>query len=358
MAIDIKIILARRAFNGMREDVYETIASSMIKDGVPLNECLRKLADRAKQDKDSVAPLYKLWLRRLGDTSMKGEFTLCIRPDIPNSDYMVLRGFEQSGNLAAGIMYQSGLIRKMRKMRSEFIGSMAKPIISFLAISGVAAFFATASRGFLDVAPLSKWPVPSQVMFQFTIFMDHYLTYILSVFIFTLVWIVWACGNWGDRNAKLRHKMDSYLPFVMYRDFTSFSTMIVLSSLMSAKIPLGVATKMIMESGSPWIKSYFKIISRRLGDSRMKSPAEAYNVGFFPKRIYYRVLDVSERGGFDEAIKSIAEDSFVRMESEMKKRAFILDQMVMAVTGLIAGLIAMGLTSAIGAMTSIIKSAS
>jgi len=356
MKIDFRMIRARRAFTGVREQAYETIGNSMIKDGVPLRECLSKLAERARQDGDPVAPLYQAWLRRMGDTRMKGEFALCVKPDIPNSDYMVMKGFEQSGKLAEGILYQSKMIGRMRKMKSEFIGTMVKPVISFLAIAGVSAFFATAAKGFLDVAPMEKWPLISRVMFKFTLFMDANIHFVLGGFVVAMTWLIWSMGNWGARNVWLRHKLDNFLPYVIYRDFSSFSTMIVLSALMSSGMPLKLAAQSIFDSGNPWIKSYFRKIVRRLGDSSMKSPAQAFDVGFFPQKIYYRVLDSSERGGFDDAIKRIAEDSFESMEAAMKKRTFVLDQIVMAITGGTAALIAGGLTSAIGVITTLIKS--
>lgn len=355
MALNFRILMARYVFKGKREDAYRTIANSMLKDGVPLKDCIIKLANRAEKDRDSVAPLYRAWVRRMGDVRMKGEFTACIKPDIPNGDYMVLRGFERSGKLAEGILYQSTLIGRLRRMKSEFTGALVKPVISLLAIIGVSAFFSKASRGFLDTSPMEKWPLLSQYMFKTTIFIDENLYFILGTSIFVIAWLVWAMSHWGKHNIKMRHWLDKFQPFVMYRDFTSFSTMIVLASLMSSGMPLKVAAKNILESGNLWIKSYFRLIVSRLGDARIKKQVEALDVGFFPKNIFYRIIDSSEQGDFDSAIRSIAEDSFESMERDMKKRAFALDQSVMIVTGSLAGLIAGGLASAVGAVTSIIK---
>lgn len=356
MKSKIKMFRARHAFNGIRETAYESIANSMLKDKVPLRDCLTRLAERARKDGDPVAPLYAAWIKRMGDVQMRGQFSMCIKPDVPPSDYMVLRGFEQSGNLASGILYQSSLIARMRKMQSEFKSTLITPVISFVALSGVSAFFASAANGFLDAAPMEKWPASSQMMFKYTIFMDAYIYIIYGVFAAVFAWLYWAMGNWGAKNVKLRHKLDNYLPFVMYRDFTAFASMVILSSLIASGMPLKIATQTIMESGTPWVRSYIKKILRRLGDASISSPAAAFDVGFFPKKIYYRVLDASEQGGFDEAIRKIAEDSFEQMEREMKARAFKIDQIVKAISGVVAGILAVGLTSAIGQITSIMKS--
>lgn len=355
---NIKMFFARRAFAKQREHFYESIANSMIRDGVPLLTCLQKLAQRNEDEKRVVSLVFRSWIKKMGDTASKGEFTTAIKKDIPDGDYMVLSGFDRSGKLAEGIKYQAGLIKKMKRMRSNFIMSMLKPIFSVLAMLCLSVFFATAAKGFLETAPMSKWPGPSQAMFKFTIFTSDYFAIMMITIISVVAWIIWAMPRWGKRFVKLRHKMDSQLPFVAYRDFTSFSTLIVLASLMSSGTPLKVACQMILDSGNPWVKSYFRKIVRRLGDTNMTTPVKAFDVGFFHKDIFYRVIDSSERGDFSEAIKKIAEDSFEDMEENMKKRAFIMDQLTTLVAGGIAALIALGLVSAIGAMQGIIKAAS
>lgn len=349
-----KMMRAQRSFLKAREDTYETIANSMLKDGVPLRDCISEMAARAAKDKDPAALLYKTWIRRMGDSGMRGEFATCIRPYIPNSDYMVLRGFEQSGRLAEGILYQAGLIAKMRKMRSDFIMTLVKPAIAFVSAIALSAFFATVAENFLEVAPMEKWPELARWMFSYTMFVSNNLLLIAMIILAVGAWLSWSMANWGKQNAVLRHRLDQYLPYVLYRDFTAFSTLIVLSSLMSSGTPLKIAAQSIMDSGSSWIKSYFRKIIRRLGDSSITSPAEAFDVGFFPKRIYYRVLDASKRVDFDNAVKRIAEDSFDRMERDMKKRAFVLDQISFLVAGGVIALIAAGLASAIGEIQALV----
>lgn len=339
---------ARRAFNKVRGEIYENIANSMIKDGVPLKNCLSKLVARASKDRDPAAPLYAAWLRRMGDSAMRGEFTACIKTDIPNSDYMVMSGFEHSGRLAEGILYQSQLIGKMQRMKSEFIMTLVKPGIAIIAAIALSAFFSTVAENFLEVAPMEKWSAFSQMMFKYTLFVNSNLMLIFGGLVLGGGWLSWSMTNWGRRNVRLRHRLDQYLPYVLYRDFTAFSVLIVIASLMSSGMPLKVATQNIMNTGSIWIKSYFRKIIRRLGDASIKSPAEAFDVGFFPKRIFYRLLDASEQGDFHVAIRRIAEDSFDAMERDMKKRAFVLDQLSYLIAGGVIGLIAAGLAFAIG----------
>lgn len=353
----VKMFFARRAFAKNREYYYESIANSMLRDGVSLIECLQKMAKRNEGEKQVVALIFRMWVKRMGDINSKGEFTTVIRRDIPNSDYMILRGFERSNKLPEGILYQSGLIKKMKRMRSNFIMSMIKPLMSMFAMLGLAVFFASASRNYLENAPMEKWPVPSQVMFKFTIFCSDNFLMVMIFIISLLSWLTWAMPSWGKRNVKLRHKLDKHLPFVAYRDFTSFSTLIVLASLMSAGTPLKIACQMILDTGNTWIKSYFRKIVKKLGDTNTASPIKAFDVGFFNKDIYYRILDASERSSFDESIRRIAEDSFDDMEENMKKRTFVLDQITMLASGGVAVLIVLGLVSAIGAIQKIMQAA-
>lgn len=343
----LKMWLARRAFIRVRAELYESIGIAM-RDGVPLKNCISKLVARSFKDKDPAAALYAIWLRRLGDARMKGEFTACIRNDVPNSDYMVLNGFERAGRLAEGLLYQASLIRKMQRMRSEFVMTLVRPGIAMLAALGLSAFFATVSRNFLEIAPIEKWSGFSQAMFKYTLFINNNLLLIMSLLLIGGGWMYWSMSNWGKRNVTFRHFLDQHLPYVLYRDFMAFSTLIVMAALMSSGTPLKMAAQLIMDTGSTWLKSYFRKIVRRLGDARIKSPVEAFDIGFFPKKIFYRLLDASEHSEFHVALQRIAEDSFDAMERDMKKRAFILDQVSYLVAGGVIGLIAAGLAFAIG----------
>ena len=353
--LDIKMFFARREFVKNRARFYESIGNSMLKDGVPLLECLRKLAQRSEEDGRPVARLFRLWVKRMGDTASKGEFSLVIKRDVPNSDYMILRGFEQSKKLPEGILYQANIIKRISKMRSTFIMSMIKPLLSVFSMVGLSMFFSSAARAFLENAPMEKWPAPSQAMFKWTIFIDDYAMLILPITVISLMWLSWSMPNWGNRNARLRHKLDGFLPYVAYRDFASFQTLIVLSSLMSSGAPLKISCQMILDTGSPWVRSYFRKIVKRLGDASITSPVKAFDVGFLQKDIYYRILDSSERGDFDTAVKRIAEDSFENMEESMKTRSFIMEQIATLIAGAIAALIALGLVSAIGSISALLK---
>lgn len=344
---------ARRAFSAVRHEVYESIGNSMLKDGVPLRTCLTKLVARASKDGDPLAALYSKWLRRMGDARTRGEFTACVKDDIPQTDYMVLVGFERAGKLAEGLVYQAGLIRRMRKMRSEFVLTLVKPGIAVTAAILLSAFFSSVTKNFLDVFPMEKWSALAQIMFRYTLFVgDHLLLIVLGLFALTGAF-VWSLPNWGG---ALRHRLDNYLPYVVYRDYMAFSTLVVLASLLSSGTPLKVAAQQILNTGSNWIQSYFRKIVRRLGDARIRTPAEAFDVGFFPKRIYYRLLDASEQGDFHAAVRRIAEDGFDAMEQEMKKRGFILDQLSYLVAGGVMGLVAGGLAFAIMDLRALVSS--
>lgn len=352
---DIWMFFARREFASKREYIYESIGNSMVKDGISINDCVRKLALRAEKDKRPIAKIYKGWIKRMGDTATRGEFTAAIKRDIPDGDYMVLSGFERANNLGEGILYLASVIKRTKALRKMIKSSLASPIVSLFAMLGLSIMFVAPSKGFSQLAAPERWPKATQVMFTWTDFVDQNILLVMMSIVAFGILLAWSMPNWSQRGWKVRRKLDQFFPYSMYKDYSSFQALIVLSALLSSGVPIKAACQSIMETGTPWLRAYFKIIVRRLGDAKITQQAMAFDVGFLPKEIFYRLLDSSERNDVGESLKRIANDAFEDVENNIRGKIGILNQLTTFVSGGIAVTLALGLVSAVGQIQTILR---
>ena len=118
--ISMSLWLATHAFNGMRHTFYEDLAESL-EDKASLAEEIDKHAGRAETDRDVVAPLFRLWSRRMDDRS----FAQALEGTVPDSDVMVLSAAEEAGNLSGGLTFVAFIIGATKQMRGALYAAVS-----------------------------------------------------------------------------------------------------------------------------------------------------------------------------------------------------------------------------------------
>ena len=100
MLQNLQLWLAKASFGSRRLEFYEDLAEAL-EDDAALVEQLDVWAARAEKEGDVVAPLYRLWLRRMDDRS----FAQALIGTVPESDVLILDAAEEAGNLAGGLRF-------------------------------------------------------------------------------------------------------------------------------------------------------------------------------------------------------------------------------------------------------------
>jgi len=345
--LDIKKIMARRSFAGMRGEFYEDMAFS-IRAGMSLNDILRVAASRAaKSGEKGLSSLLYGWSKKLGDREIKGSFAAAIKSDVPHLDTMVLSGFEEAGRLADGLVELSKIIKQSGAIKSAVLGAVGSPLFSLSVILAVAAFFGKdIMPAFANNAPVEKWPLIGQVSYVFTTVVANYIIIIVPAAIGCVWGFFWLLPNWAS---PLRKKLDRFAPFSLYQNYQSATFLVVMSSLIKAGLSLDSALRLLSKSGSRWMRMYLSISISKLGDMGNTDPSAAFDTGFFPTRIMWRIQDSAKRGGFAESIKNIADNSFDKISDGVVFQAAVINKVSFLITGFILiGLVAGVLQTGMG----------
>lgn len=337
-------ILARRAFSKMRAEFYEDMSSSL-RAGNSMNQVIQTASKRVSNKGNiRLAMLYSSWVARLSDHSLAGSFAEAVRRDVPESDYMILSGFEKIGKLADGLSELSSIIYRSEAITKTLKGAIFEPMFAIFSILGAAYFFGgdimtTMSR----IAPVEKWPLTGYLTYYFSTFVNHYI-FLVVLLVIGLFWLFgWSLSNWAS---PLRRKLDNHFPYATYRDFRSASFLLVLSPLLRSGLSLDQTLRTLGRSGGPWMAMYLNESVRRMGDMKMMSEDQAapFDVGLFRDRVFWRMQDAVQRGGIADSINTIALNSFLMLSDIIDLQAKVINKMSMAIAGLVLALMAAGLT--------------
>lgn len=341
-------IMARRSFASTRDEFYEDMALS-IHAGSSLDELLRSSADRAMNaGQKGMGALYGAWAENLGDASTAGSFAEAIAADVPQSDVMVLRGFEASGKLPDGLKELSKLVKDGRKMRGAILGAIAMPAFSFLVILSIGGFFGSKILPTLaSVVPVWKWPGLGAAVYYFTTTISDYAFFIILALLGLAKLFAWSLTNWTGR---LRRKIDaiSISPYNLYKNYQSGTVLIVLSALLKSGASMDSALRLLSDSGGRWMSMYLSESIDALGDSSTTDPASAFDTGFLQQRIFWRLQDAAKRASFPDAVKSIAETAFEKLSNGIIIQAKMINQASMLIAGMtllgmVAGVLQVGM---------------
>lgn len=344
----IKRFFARKAFSSLRDEFYEDMAQA-IQSGSSLDEILRASATRTTEGGQSgLGEMYGEWADKLGDASIGGSFAEAVSEDVPTSDIMVFRGFEQSGKLADGMLELSKLVKGGRKMNSAIVGAVAMPAFSGLVILGVAGFFGSNILPVLaGVVPVSKWPALGQTTYFFTTTIADYFFYIIAIVIGLAKLFQWSLNNW---DGFIRRKLDGIAisPYNLYKNYQSGTFLVVLAALLKSGSSLDSALRLLAESGGKWMGMYLSESIDMLGDASQTDASVAFSNGFLPQRVYWRIQDSSKRASFPDAVKSIAGTAFEKLSDNIITQAKVLNQASfmlsgMLLLGMVAGVLQVGM---------------
>ncbi len=331
--MNIKLVLARREFAALRDEFYEDMAAA-IAAGSSIDEILRSAASRALDGGSSnLALLYSEWAERIGDIAIAGKFSDAIAEDVPQTDVMVLKGFEQAGRLPDGLYELSVLVKRGRKVRSAMLGAIAMPALSMTVVLLIGAFFGSEILPVLaQTVPVEKWSNLGQGTYFVTTTLHAYFFVILTLFIGLAKLFQWSLMNW---DGELRRRLDQIgiTPYNFYKNYQSATFLVVLSSLLKSGSSLDAALRLLSDTSGRWMSMYLSESVDLLGDHSMTDPAAAFNNGFLPNRILWRIQDSARRASFPEAVRSIADTAFDKIADGLILQAAVLNKASFMIAG-------------------------
>lgn len=326
MSSNFALWFAKQGFASQRADFFQDLAEALEDKGV-LVEIIRNLENRAKSRKDTIAPLYTLWLRRMDDRS----FAQSLIGTVPDSDVMILEAAESSNNLIGGLRFLAKAIRAAETMQKELRKAVAGPIFLLIMFIGMLVGFSLYLVPVLtQIMKPSTWPWSGQMLYAVSQFITGYGYWLLGALVIVGVAFTWSLPRWTGR---WRSFADKYVPlYAIYRDYVGSIFLVSLASLMQSGEGLSESLNALAARGSPWLRWHIRRIQGRL-DTNAEHPAEAFDTGVFNRALTDRVIDYGQRSAFHDALGKVGIASIEKVTEFVSGSATLLNRILILVCG-------------------------
>lgn len=326
------LALGKKYFKKNRAEIYEDWDAAM-KAGDSFSDVLKLAKNRAaKNNNHSIEMLNSELLKRLSNPLTQGKLTLVLKGFAPLGDLMILEGFGRSGKPEEGLLECAATIRRQESLTSYVKDAMIKPIASLSVTFGVIYYFGkSVLPPFEKMMPSENLDGVARAGYAFATGFAQNIFIFLILLGLIVAFFMWAPENW---TGKVREAFDKAPPFGVYREFQSAILLGVIATMASSGLSLDESLKMLSSNSSKWMRGYLNKMSRRLGSPKIPTEAQAMNVSFFSDYVLWRLEDAVRLKGISSGLKSVAEGSFGRIESQVKLSIDIISQIATLITGI------------------------
>jgi len=320
------------SFAGSRDEFYEDVAEAL-DDRAQLAKHIDMLAARAEEERDLVAPLFRLWSDRMLDMP----FSEALKGTVPRGDVMLIGAAEKGNRLADGLRFTATVNRAIATM----VGSLRKAVMGFAFMSlfliGVLVAFSFYGIPLMEaLIPPKLWPWSGKVLKGMANLVTSEGVWFLGIGSALTILYVWSLPNW---RGTIRVAFDKYLPiYTIYRDFHGALFLVSLAALMRNKKSLNGALEALFEDASPWLRWHIEQISLQL-DYHSKEPGRAFATGIFSRKLTNRIIDFGARSSFPVAIEKVGLKSIDAICASTQVTAKRIQTFLMFVSALLLGFI-------------------
>lgn len=324
--MSLQLWLARQTFRAQRQAFYEDLAEAL-DDKAQLAGRIEVLATRAAQEHDVLAPLYRLWLRRMDDRS----FSSALTDTVPAGDVMILHAAEQAGRLPDGLRFAALVIGANREMTEALYGAVIGFVFLSAFLVGLLALFSFYGIGLIEeLVPPDAWPWVGRMLRDLAHFVTGSGIWVLACLSAAGIACAWSLRNWSGR---ARVWADRYVPvYTIYRDFHGGLFLVALAALMRNKVSLNDALDQLSGKASPWLRWHIRQVQLRL-DYDSDQPGKAFATGIFSKPLTWRIIDFGERSSFPLALEKVGLRSIDMVTRMVKRSAGKINKLLLILSG-------------------------
>lgn len=317
-----------RRFCAHREIFYEDLAEAIAdKESIAKFIQIRKV--RALHQKDLIARLYPLMLRRLGQKG--GSLSRMLQGIVPKTDEMVLAAIEHSDNVAQGLRLLGSVVVSQRRMNDVMLSAMIAPGMIFtVCLVFISILSYLVLPVFSEIIPPERWDAIGRSIYLIAYITRHFGLLILVGIIAAIAWFIWSIQGWsGPRRAKF----DAYVPYRLFRDYYSSIFLSSLGLLLMSSETLMRTLEKLKRYASPWLRWHIVNITRRLLMSTTNY-GEIFNTGIFGQELTNRLIDASRRNGdFSMVVEKLGIGGMEQAKKRIERSAKLLNVTLFFILG-------------------------
>ena len=257
---------------------------------------------------------------------------------VPKEELIIIE-VTQEGDIADGFAQAARIASVRSQLRSTLVSGLTYPtLLLFAGGTVIAVLPGYALKVMVDLVDPARWPPVSRSVLVFSEFMSNWGLVCAAAVITLLAVSIWSAPRWSG---SLRHKLDWYPPFALYRRFTGPEILSAWLALMQSGIQR-VRALAQLETGLPeYLASHVRTMRSRLyrGD-----PVEtALDTGLFSAETLDDLRIYERTGDFSEHAERIAEEDITRALEKLESATKTLSSMLLIVIGAAAVWIYVGI---------------
>lgn len=320
---------ARKEMRKNRSDFYYDLAGSL-EDRVPLFTTLRKYEARARTRNHGEALVYADMI----DALSTGSLTDALQGIAPNNELIMIDALQSAGdaNMAEGMKFLSVTVEKTDAMAKAARKAIIYPLVLIVIFSAMLVGFATQIVPTLEgLLPPERWPILGRILYGISQLIVHQGVYIAVTFFAVIGLFFYILPRW---RGAVRSRLDSFMPFSLYRDFSGAMLIVSLASLLRTGVSLRASLERAMRYSTPWMRAHLRLILRNLGKNKTTHFGEAFKTGVLNQYLEDRVQDASERREPVEAFVKIGIGSIDRVIGMLERSASRMSSVIMLLCGI------------------------
>jgi len=322
---------------GRRADFYFDLGMTL-DDKIPLFTTLRKYESRARQRRQMTAPLFLHILKRM----QSGSLSDALRGVAADTELIMLDAIQSSGDqaLSEGLKFLATTVEKIDYLKGVARKAVIYTLVMIAVFYGMLYGFSTQVVPILSsILPPEQWPFIGKLLYATATTVQKYGVYIIFSFIFLIVVFLYSLPRW---TGPVRRFLDKYLPWALYRDFSSAMLIVSLSTLMRSGVSLRSSLERALRFSTPWMAWHIREIITRLSRPNSSTFGDAFQTGILNQYLEDRIQDAAERRNPVEAFVKIGVGSIDRLSASIVATASKLNTALLLVCGIILGIMMAG----------------
>lgn len=325
----------RWQFDRLRPTVYEglvNILNAPAGAAKPLwSSVFKEWASRAhRRGNKSDARLY----RSISERLLEGQpLSKALHPFVPIEDALIIETGERTGNFSQALEMLANSYETEQAIRSATAGAFKAPAASLLSFLGISVLMGLQFwPNMLDAVNAKYWDDWAMVMVNFQMWLaSNIWAPIPFIAVYSLYY--YSKSNWSGLGRSWAEQMPMS-PYSIHRDQTAAKFLLVLSSLMGAKMLMSQALEVISRSSTPYLRSHIAAIRYRK-EAYPSDLSRMINTGLFNDQLLDRIANASMGMQPDMALQHIGSTAMNSVTDIVRKRANLAGVTLNSAVGLL-----------------------
>ena len=324
-----------------------------LRSGVPIVTALTYIGGGAPRT--SVRTMFSGITEQVGNGTSLAAALQEYRPAFTSFDIALIKIGEMTGRLHESLTYAAELIERERALKAKVIGALIYPVLVLFATLGIVLFLLL--YAFPKILPLFKsfggtLPLSTQILIAISSTFTHYGIWIVSGIAVLVAILIWLERHPPVR--LLRHYLEVRTPVIgsMLRAYHIAVITKVLGTIVKSGIGLVLALE-LAEAATPNTAYREALRTARttiLRGKRLNEAFERYPT-LFPSLVVQILYTGELTGNLGESLLQIADIYDEEVTERSQYLTTLIEPVLMIVTGLIVGFIALSIIAPIYKVT-------